>query len=121
MRSKQLLSSAVATGLVLPMVASAQFQSGVTKAQIGSGLSDTSISTVIQHVITWGLYTIGGLGILAFIYAGFLYITAGGEESKVGDAKKVMTYAAVGVIVALIGLIAMNTISGAISGNSLSY
>ncbi len=123
MNKKGLFSSAaVMVGLVLPAVALAgYFDVGVGYGADGSGLVSGALSTLIQRFIRFGLYIIGGLAMLVFVYSGFLYITAAGEESKVGDAKKVMMYAVVGVIVALVALVAMNTISGAISGNSLSY
>ncbi len=130
MKIKQLSSGAVSAALALPVAglafvqtaaaadAGTAFVQGNTNGNLHAGLASTSIGAIIQNLITWGLYTIGGLGVLGFIYAGFLYITAGGEESKVGDAKKVMMYAVVGVIVALIGLIAMNTINAVINGSA---
>jgi hypothetical protein len=117
-RIKQFAAGVSAAAITFPALALAQFTPGVTNAAItgGSGLSDSTFGQLIQRVINWGLYIIGGLGILGFIYAGFLYITAGGEEEKIDGAKKMMTYAIIGIVVALIGLIAMNTIDNLIGG-----
>ena len=100
MKLKHALSpAAVMTGLfAMPFAALAQFDPGVTQAQIGSGLIGGSFSTLINRVIRFGLYVIGGLAIIMFIYSGFLYITANGDDSKAGDAKKVMMYSIVGVL-----------------------
>lgn len=54
--------------------------------------------TIINNIII----PIGAvLAILAFIYAGFLYVTAAGDETKIGKAHKALLYAAVGTAVLL--------------------
>ena len=123
-KMKQLAFGATSVALTLPVAAFAQIQGGLDKtAGSGStsGLQNTTISSVIANLITWGLYIIGGLGVLGFVYSGFLYITAAGDDTKTGEAKKVMVYSVVGVLVALIGLIAMKTVIGVVGANNQNY
>ena len=42
------------------------------------------------------------LSVIFVLYAAFLYLTSGGDEKKVSEAKSTLTYAAVGVAVALL-------------------
>ena len=45
---------------------------------------------------------IGGvLVVLAFIYSGFLYVTAQGDTKKISDAHKALLYTAIGTAVLL--------------------
>ncbi|PIZ72471.1 hypothetical protein COY07_03220 [Candidatus Peregrinibacteria bacterium CG_4_10_14_0_2_um_filter_43_11] len=58
-----------------------------------------------QAVLTMVNYFIGLLGFLAtlaFIYAGVLWVLNGGNEDLIGKAKKIMTYASLGLIVIML-------------------
>jgi|GEM_PF-5487983 len=43
-------------------------------------------------------YFLGGLGLLALLYSGFIYITAFGDAAKMETAKKNMTWVAIGIV-----------------------
>jgi len=60
----------------------------------------TSLLTTIINTI---LGLAGGLGVLAIVYAGLMYLTAGGNEQQVEKAKKTLIWAVAGLI--LLGLI----------------
>ncbi len=61
-----------------------------------------NIPELFQTIINNIIIPIGAvLAILAFIYAGFLYVTAAGDEKKIGIAHKALLYAAVGTAVLL--------------------
>ena len=49
------------------------------------------------------------------MYGGFLYVTAGGDEEKLGKAQKTITWALVGTAVLLGANVIMNAIQGTIS------
>lgn len=63
------------------------------------GLTTTDIRTTVSRIIS---YFLGFLGIIAvgiMLYAGFLWMTAGGSEEKVGVAKKWMVNGAIGLAI----------------------
>ncbi|OHA89876.1 MAG: hypothetical protein A2832_01925 [Candidatus Zambryskibacteria bacterium RIFCSPHIGHO2_01_FULL_44_22b] len=61
-----------------------------------------SLFALLQSVIKDILLPIGGvLCVLAFIYAGFLYVTAQGNETKISTAHKALLYAAIGTALLL--------------------
>lgn len=74
-----------------------------------------------QSILTLLNFFLFFLGIVAtgfIIYGGFLYVTSQGEDSNVETAKKIITYAAVGIIVILVSFALVNTlITGAGSGD----
>lgn len=70
----------------------------------------------VLTIVNYFLFFLGLIATVMIIYGGFLYITAGGEDTE--KAKKVLMYAAIGIIVVLISFALVNTILG--SGNQNS-
>ena len=56
---------------------------------------------VVAQIIKIFLGTIGILFLAYTLYAGFLILTSGGNEEKIGQAKKMIFYAVIGVIITL--------------------
>jgi hypothetical protein len=65
----------------------------------GAVNSDLSLPELIGGIIKLVLGVIGSLTLIIFIYAGIQFMLSHGEAEKVKNAKKTMTYAAVGLIV----------------------
>ena len=93
----------------------------------GTGLSiptgEVKISPDIVQTRTFGdllitivNYFVGFLGTIAvivFIYAGVLWVISGGDEQSITKAKKMMTYAAIGLIVVILSYSAVRFITSA--------
>jgi cytochrome bd-type quinol oxidase subunit 2 len=80
---------------VLPALASAQFdlkQAG--DIGLKGGLVD-----LIAGLIRLFLGLVAVLALAFIVYGGFLYITSQGDEAQAERAKKVLTYAVIGIIV----------------------
>lgn len=61
-----------------------------------------SLFALLETIINEILLPIGGvLAVLAFIYSGFLYVTAQGNETKIKDAHKALLFTAIGTAVLL--------------------
>ena len=108
-RSRSYIASIllVASLLITPVFAHAQITpgtSGLNAAAAGSGLdtgcsSAGCINVVIGRVIN---VLIGFLGIVLlclFLYAGFLWMTAGGDEENVKKAKQLILNAVIGYFI----------------------
>lgn len=73
----------------------------------GSGFEGTDIessilfSKIIPFLITWGINLAMALAVIAGIFAGYLFLTAFGDEDKRGRAVQTLIYAAVGLVVAM--------------------
>lgn len=64
--------------------------------------SDTGFREAIVNFLNFLLTFLGLIAIAFIIYAGFLFIVAGGDEEQVGKAKKIIIYAGIGIIVILL-------------------
>jgi hypothetical protein len=61
-----------------------------------------TLFTLLESVIDGILLPIGGvLAVLAFIYSGFLYVVAQGNEAKLKTAHKALLYTSIGTAVLL--------------------
>ncbi len=66
----------------------------------------------------WGLIV---LSIAMFLIGGYLYTTSGGDAEKVGKATKTLTYAAIGVVVALVASGVPYFIGSFLNGNTALF
>jgi len=86
--------------LVLPVVASAQVNNdpkfGTT---FGLGTADLE-STVIQ-IVQWVLGFLGLVAVIMILIGGFQWMTAGGNEEKITEAKKRLINAVLGLMIVL--------------------
>ena len=77
----------------------------VTGTNQGTNLVDS-----IELVIQWALGFIGIVVFLIFLFAGFEYATAGGDEGKATTARTRMVNAVIGLIIIFFAFVASNTI-----------
>lgn len=102
-----------AGALLAPMAVMAQLTQPA-----GTGLPTSSVTDIITNIMKWLLYLIGILGVIGFVIAGILYLTAGGDETRIGKAKSQMLYSIIGIVVALLGLIVLNAVMAILGGGN---
>ncbi|MBU2509262.1 hypothetical protein KKE33_02705 [Patescibacteria group bacterium] len=71
----------------------------VGKIGEGAGLKDTSLTTIIGNIINVALGFLGIVLLAYLLYAGFLWMTAGGETEKVTKAQDMIKNAIIGLII----------------------
>jgi hypothetical protein len=79
--------------------------SGASKDQVCSGIggcndSTNNITNTIRNAINLFSAIVGIIAVIVILVAGFQYVTAAGDSSKVSNAKTTLIYAIVGLIVA---------------------
>ncbi len=75
-----------------------------------------NLYAILKAIVNDVILPIGGLlCVLSFIYAGFMYVTASGNEAKIKNAHKILLYSAIGTAVLLgswmLGEVVQNTIN----------
>ena len=86
----------------------------------GSGVfQSTNLINTISIVIRWALGFIGIVVFLIFLFAGFEYATAGGDEAKTSTAQKRMVNSVIGLIIIFFAFVASNTILAFIFQDSI--
>lgn len=98
--SRKLIAGAITAGaMVLPLAASA-----LTIENVGGTLTlgSADLKETVVNIITFVLGLLGLIAVIMILYGGFIWLTAGGNEDKVDSAKKIISAAAVGLVVILI-------------------
>jgi len=73
-----------------------------------------SLKQVAMNVLEFLLSVFGVLAIIALVIGGGMYLTAYGDEKKIDSGKKIITYAIVGIVVALSALVVTRQIASLI-------
>jgi hypothetical protein len=69
-----------------------------------------SFRSALRTIVNYFLFFLGIVATVMVIYGGFLYITSGGDESGAEKGKKILIYAAIGIIIILISFALVNTL-----------
>lgn len=94
--------------LLLPMMTSA-----IDLALVESDLDeDRSLGQVVGGIINIVLALLAIIAIVLFLYGGFLWMTAGGNEENVAKAKKIITATVIGLVIILLSAAAVNFVLG---------
>ncbi len=64
-----------------------------------TGLATGDIRTYVSKIIRYFLLLLGTIAVILCMYAGFLWMTAGGNEEKISQAKKILTNAVIGLLI----------------------
>lgn len=64
-----------------------------------------SLPELVQQVLTWILGFAIVVAVVVIIVAGYMYITAAGDEAKIKKATTTLTWAIVGLIVAFVAML----------------
>ena len=117
---KTLKRIAVAAGslsaMALPFAVKAQLTSedlGIEYAtEIGLGTKD--VRETVGSVIRAFMGLLGIVAVCLILYGGFKWMTAGGNEEQVGEAKKIIISGVIGLIIILSAYAIANFVVGAI-------
>ncbi|HSR89488.1 MAG TPA: Ig-like domain-containing protein [Candidatus Udaeobacter sp.] len=80
---------------------SSSLQTGVTIIGQPLGLTSTDIRVVVANIIRVALGILGIVLVVLVLYAGYLWMTAGGNEDQISTAKQFMVNAAIGLAIIL--------------------
>ena len=120
MKNKKTIMALAGTVLwVLPMVAGAAASLGIEWGG-STGLGSRDVKETITAVLNVLLGFLGIIAVIVILLGGFKWMTAGGSEDKVGEAKKLIGAGIVGLVIILaayaIATYVINTITDATSG-----
>ncbi|MCA9364678.1 MAG: hypothetical protein KC736_02190 [Candidatus Moranbacteria bacterium] len=105
-KAKRVFYASSSTLLLVPAVAVAQFE-----VPGDTGLNSTPIWELINNLMLWLLLLVGFIAVIGFAISGVLYLTAAGDEDRIGQAKRAMIASIIGVIVALLGLVILSAVN----------
>lgn len=78
-----------------------ELQRGITGIQQPLGLANVDIRIIVARIIRIALGLLGLVLLCIILYAGYLWMTAGGNEEKIITSKRMMVNAAIGLAIIL--------------------
>ncbi|NCT48431.1 MAG: hypothetical protein GW763_10665 [Paraglaciecola sp.] len=90
--------------LLLPVATFAQLSDAQTDltsvgTAIGTDTTTIELPELIGNIISVLLSVLGIIFVVLVVYAGFLYLTAAGDDAKVKKAKTMLTQAVIGLVI----------------------
>lgn len=88
--------------LLVPGSALAQVQNAQRELQQianEGGATATNLPALVGNLVNVFISVLGIIFVILIVYAGFLYMTAGGEEDNVKKAKKLLSQSIIGLII----------------------
>ena len=76
----------------------------------GTGLPAGTITDSITKIIKTLATFVGGLSVLMIIISGIMYMSSGGDSGRVDTAKNMLIYSIVGLVVALLAWVIVNSV-----------
>lgn len=125
--SKHLVSLVIMAFLVLPFLAlpaaaqntTANFGLNEVNTGLGGSLSDTDPRIIIGRIINVALGFLGVIAVAIILLGGFKWMTAGGNEEKTSEARKLLGAGVIGLVIILaswaIATYVINALSSAVS------
>lgn len=77
---------------------------------------NTDLKGSIASVVNIALGFLGILAVIIILYAGFKWMTASGNEDQVGEARKMLLQAVIGLVIVMIAWIVTNFVTSQIGG-----
>lgn len=77
-------------------------QQEVLKEEGGSTRGGYGVTFVIPFLTQFFIAFTGSMALISFVYGGVLYVTSFGEEGQTEKGKKIMMYASIGLVVAML-------------------
>lgn len=68
---------------------------------IQNPIAAQSFTELLNSILDYAVLIVGPLAVLAILWAGFLFMTSGGDVEKVKRAKQALTWAVVGLAIVL--------------------
>lgn len=115
-RAKQANQAITYSVIGLLVALSAQFLRDVVIGIAGGAAAADSFAKFITNIVRAGGQVLVGLSVLAVLYSAFLFVTGGEDQAKIQTAKRVLTYAIIGLFIATLSFFIPNLIETAVKG-----
>ncbi|MFA5070291.1 MAG: hypothetical protein WC528_03335 [Patescibacteria group bacterium] len=86
----------------LPFVAMAQTPLSIENIGGTLGLGTADLKASVINILQWILGLLGLIAVVILVIAGFMWMTAAGNEDKIDKAKKMISGAVIGIIIILL-------------------
>lgn len=76
----------------------------------------TDLKALVLQIVDYFLLFLGLIAVIMVIYGGVTYVTSAGNDEAIGNAKKIIMYALIGIVVILLSFVVVNAVLKAGTG-----
>lgn len=88
---------------------------GDTVGGTANAFTTSNITSLVNNFLGWFSWGVAVAAVAIGLYSAFLFITAGGDDTKLKQAKDMLIYAIIGIIVAILSF-SIVSIAKSVSG-----
>lgn len=111
-----LMVGAITLLSVIPTASAALITPNDNPSEIAAATqSEGSIKALALKIVNYFLTFLGIVAVMMIIFGGVTYVTAAGKQESIDNAKKIILYALLGIVIILLSFAIVNTILGAAS------
>ena len=108
-----LMTGAIALLSFIPVASAALITPGDVPGEIAAATGgEGSIRSLALKIVNYFLTFLGIIAVMMIIYGGVTYVTAAGKQESIDNAKKIILYSLVGIIIILLSFAIVNTVLG---------
>ncbi|MFA4891364.1 MAG: hypothetical protein WC604_03365 [Candidatus Gracilibacteria bacterium] len=108
-----LMTGAIALLSFIPVASAALITPGDVPGEIAAATGgEGSIRALALKIVNYFLTFLGIIAVMMIIYGGVTYVTAAGKQESIDNAKKIILYSLVGIIIILLSFAIVNTVLG---------
>lgn len=112
-----LMVGAISIFSVLPTAAAAILNPGDNPDAVSTATGgETSLRGLVLTVINYFLGFLGLVAVIMVVYGGVTYVISAGNDEQIGNAKKIIMYALIGIVIILLSFVIVRAILGAGTG-----
>ncbi len=102
---KKLKTNLISLGAVatIALISLVKVHAGIGDVPEVEGLGDATLQDAILNVVQIVLGFLGLIALVIVLLGGFKWMTSGGNDDKIGEAKKLMGSGAVGLLIIIAG------------------
>lgn len=89
------------------------------EAVAGATGGETSIRALALRIVNYFLGFLGLVAVIMIIYGGVTYVISAGNDDAVGNAKKIIQYSLIGIIIILLSFVIVQAVLGAGTGSEV--
>lgn len=114
---KILFAILTANALLIPMAGMALDATDAFKIGKESGSATERLLGIVDRIKTFAVGILIALATLFILYAAFLYVTAGAEPKHISQAKDIILYAVIAIVIALLSQVIVGTVTYVLTGH----
>lgn len=89
---------------------------GTGDVAISGDIDKRPLGDVVLAMVNYFIGFLGFIAVVVFVYAGVLWVISGGNDEQITKAKKIMTYASLGLVVVILSFSIVRFITGSAGG-----